>query len=47
MPKITVKIDALGNPTIEGHGFEGMACDEATRPLEEVLSGDGSFGQNL
>ena len=39
--KIIVKIDALGNPTVEAEGFQGVACEDATRPIEEILSGAG------
>ena len=39
--RIIVKIDALGNPTVEADGFTGTACEDATRPIEEVLAGSG------
>jgi hypothetical protein len=36
--KITVR---HGKPTIETSGFEGTSCLDATRNVEELLSGDG------
>lgn len=42
--KITIKIDPLGNPTVEAHGFNGVGCEDATRTLEEALAGgDGNM----
>ena len=43
MPQISVKIDAHGNPVSEAHGYEGTECDVATKPIEDVLAGNGSF----
>lgn len=37
--KIKVKIDAMGNATIEAEGFMGDSCEIATKPIEEALSG--------
>jgi hypothetical protein len=37
--KIVVKIDPLGNPTVEAVGFNGLGCQEATRGLEQALGG--------
>lgn len=37
--KISVKIDPLGRPTIEAHGFAGQGCEEATKSIEEALAG--------
>lgn len=37
--KVSVKIDVLGNPTIEAIGFNGVGCKEATRGLEDVFKG--------
>ena len=39
--KIHVKIDAMGTPTIEAEGFNGMGCTDATAPIERALSGGG------
>lgn len=41
--KVTVTIDAMGNPKFEAHGFNGQGCEDATRGLEQALSG-GSGG---
>lgn len=40
MRKITVS-SKFGKPTISTSGYEGDSCLEATRRLEEVLSGEG------
>ena len=37
--KITVKIDALGRPTVSGTGFVGAECDAAMLPIEQALAG--------
>jgi len=39
--RITVKIDPLGNPTIEAHGFNGQGCEQATHNIEHVFRGGG------
>lgn len=39
--KITVKIDKLGNPTIETEGYIGAECKEATKNIEELFAGGG------
>ena len=45
---ITIKIDPLGNPTIEANGFNGIGCEAATAPIEKALmAGDGSFTRDL
>ncbi len=42
--KITVVIDPLGNPTIEGHNFVGQSCAEKTKGIEEALAtGTGGY----
>lgn len=41
--KIKIKIDPLGNPTVEAEGFTGGECAEATRGIEQALGGiDGA-----
>ena len=41
---ITVKIDPLGNPTVEGHSFAGQSCAEATKGIEAALAtGTGGY----
>ena len=40
--KITIKIDPLGNPQVEAHGFLGEGCETATKPIEDALSGAGA-----
>jgi hypothetical protein len=37
--KVTIKIDPLGRPTIEAHGFAGVGCEAATAPIEKALAG--------
>ena len=39
--KIVVKIDAMGNPTVEAQNFEGMDCTSATAGIEAALGGTG------
>lgn len=42
--KVTVTIDPLGNPRIEGHNFVGQSCAQATKGIEEALaSGSGGY----
>ena len=42
--KITVKIDPVGNPTVEGHNFTGQSCAEATKEIEAALAtGTGGY----
>lgn len=38
---IKVKIDPLGNPTIEVNGVSGESCEDATRAIEAALAGSG------
>lgn len=46
--KVTVKIDPLGNPTVEGHNFQGQSCAEATKAIEEALAtGTGGYDRTL
>ncbi len=46
--KITIIIDPMGNPTIEGHNFEGESCAEKTAALEKALaSGEGDTTREL
>jgi hypothetical protein len=40
--KIKVKIDPLGNPTVEAVGFNGVGCADATKAIEQALSGNGA-----
>lgn len=38
MPRrITILIDEEGNCQIEGHGFQGPACDRVIREIEQAL----------
>jgi len=37
--RVTVKIDQLGRPTVEAHGFQGVGCEAATKPIEGALAG--------
>ena len=37
--RIIIKIDAVGNPSVEAEGFVGDSCQTATKPIEEALSG--------
>lgn len=37
MKEIVIDIDQNGNATIEGKGFEGSECKEATREIEQAL----------
>jgi hypothetical protein len=36
-PSITVEVAPTGDVQIEGHGFKGPECEQATRFLEEAL----------
>ena len=36
--KVTIVIDPLGNPTVEGHNFTGTSCAEATEKIEAALA---------
>jgi hypothetical protein len=36
-PSITVEVSPTGEIQIEGHGFKGPECEQATRFLEEAL----------
>lgn len=38
---ISIKIDNLGNPTIETSGYVGSACKNATKNIEDALAGKG------
>lgn len=40
--KIKVTIDPMGNPTVEAIGFNGVGCTDATKAIEQALSGTGS-----
>jgi hypothetical protein len=40
--RITVKIDPLGNPTVEAHGFNGVGCAAATAGIESALNSAAS-----
>jgi hypothetical protein len=37
--KIIVKINPVGQATIEAEGFVGRSCFEKTKPIEDVLAG--------
>jgi hypothetical protein len=37
--KIVIKIDPMGNPTIEAVGFSGGDCTAATDGIERALGG--------
>ncbi len=39
--KIKVTITALGKPTVEAIGFNGVGCEAATKGIEGALSGEG------
>ena len=39
--RITVTIDPLGNPKVEGHNFQGQSCAEATKNIEVALAAGG------
>ncbi len=41
--KVTITVDALGNPKIEAHGFNGQGCEKATASFEQLLSGGGEM----
>lgn len=46
--QIKIKIDPLGNPTVEADGFNGVGCEAATKPIEDALSGGaGGFDRVL
>lgn len=45
--KIKIKIDQLGNPTIEAEGFVGSSCERATAPIEQALAGTGPVTRDL
>ncbi len=36
-PSITVEVSPAGEIQIEGHGFKGPECEQATRFLEQAL----------
>jgi hypothetical protein len=41
--RITVTIDKVGRPKIEGHGFVGTACETKMKPIiDAVSSPDGT-----
>jgi len=37
--RVKITIDAMGVPTVEAIGFNGMGCTDATSPIERALSG--------
>lgn len=39
MEKIIVKINAVGQATVEAEGFMGRSCFTATKPIEDMLAG--------
>lgn len=39
MAQIIVRIDKVGNPTIEGVGFAGAGCKAATAGIEAQFAG--------
>lgn len=43
MKKINVTIDRMGNTKIEAEGYQGNSCAEATKAIEQVLSGNGAM----
>jgi len=46
--KIIVTVDALGKPTIEAVGFNGVGCSDATKAIEMALAGgDGEVSRVL
>lgn len=45
--RIKIKIDPLGNPTVEAEGFAGEDCTSATRGLEQALSGTAGATREL
>ena len=36
---INVKIDPMGNATVEADGFQGQGCEDATSAIEKALAG--------
>ncbi len=48
MRSIKVTIDPMGNPTVEAVGFNGVGCTDATKAIEQALSGgDGGVSRVL
>tara|TARA_R110000772_G_scaffold156776_1_gene268012 strand:+ start:522 stop:725 length:204 start_codon:yes stop_codon:yes gene_type:complete len=37
--KITLVIDKVGRPKIEGHGMVGKECDRKMKPIEDAFRG--------
>jgi hypothetical protein len=47
MKIVKVKIDALGNSTVEADGFQGQSCIAATGPIEAALAGTGGMDREF
>lgn len=45
--RITVKIDPMGNSTVEANGYNGVGCEAATSALEGALAGGKGFSRVL
>ena len=37
MSEIKITVDQLGSASVEGHGFSGKSCADATRDYERAL----------
>jgi hypothetical protein len=35
--QVIIEIDKIGNVNIDAVGFQGTACEDATRPIERAL----------
>ena len=44
---IKVSIDPMGNVKIEADGFAGGNCADATKPIEQALSGGSGMERTL
>lgn len=44
---IEVVISPLGKVKVEAKGFDGQGCEDATKPIEDALSGKGGMTREL
>jgi Protein of unknown function (DUF2997) len=45
--QIKIKIDPLGNSSVEAVGFNGAGCEAATKGIEDALAGGKGFSRVL
>lgn len=44
---IEVTISPLGKCKVEAKGFDGVGCEDATKPIEDALAGKGGVSREL